>query len=78
MVLAIEAVGSKVLLKRIHKSIDEHNARKGNNYELSISIGIAEYDPESPCTIEELLEKADDMMYKKKQERKKSLGKKVR
>lgn len=35
-------------------------------YPLSLSVGFAYYDPENPCTIEELLVKADRYMYEDK------------
>ncbi|TWH47454.1 diguanylate cyclase [Sporomusa sp. KB1] len=35
-------------------------------YPLSLSVGFAYYDPENPCTIQELLVKADKYMYENK------------
>jgi PleD family two-component response regulator len=36
---------------------------------LSISIGAACYQPELPCSIDELLAQADTLMYKQKGEK---------
>jgi diguanylate cyclase (GGDEF)-like protein/PAS domain S-box-containing protein len=72
VVLAVQSESSQILQDRLFNNLDEHNAKAETKYKLNISIGVATYDPELPCTIEELLEKADELMYKKKQERKKS------
>ena len=57
------AIGSNkdsanALKSRIQKNIDRRNENNDNKYKLSISIGMAYFDPESPCKIEELLAKA--------------------
>lgn len=57
---------------RLQKNFEKHNAGKDNRYNLSISIGIARYDPASSCSIEELLIKADKLMYENKQLKQKS------
>lgn len=59
--------------ERLQKQIDAFNARTGGLRRLSVSIGMAVYDPRQPCTIDELLKQADDRMYAQKQ-RKKSAG----
>jgi PleD family two-component response regulator len=33
-------------------------------------MGIARYDPEAPCTVNELIDQADGRMYQQKQEKK--------
>jgi PleD family two-component response regulator len=35
-------------------------------------VGAAPYDPEEPCVIEELMERADALMYEEKQRRHKA------
>jgi diguanylate cyclase (GGDEF)-like protein/PAS domain S-box-containing protein len=42
------------------------NEQAGRGYKLSLSIGISHYNPEYPCSIEELLTSADKLMYKDK------------
>jgi diguanylate cyclase (GGDEF)-like protein/PAS domain S-box-containing protein len=54
------------VLARLHKNISLVNARAGRRYEISMSYGIAFYDPEQPCGIEELLNRGDKMMYEDK------------
>lgn len=56
----------EMVLDRLHKNIAQVNTQTGRNYQISISYGIAFYDPEQPCTIEELLSRGDRMMYENK------------
>lgn len=51
---------------RLQKSIDIHKQETVNNRKLSISFGIACYDPEFPSSIVELLNHADKSMYEHK------------
>jgi diguanylate cyclase (GGDEF)-like protein/PAS domain S-box-containing protein len=72
VVLAIEASKPGVpLVKHLKEKLKSHNKRSKKEYDLSLSMGLAGYSPRSPCTIEELLEKADRIMYQKKRKRKK-------
>jgi GGDEF domain-containing protein len=41
-------------------------------YDLSLSIGVARYEASAPCSLDELLRKADRAMYERKQNRKRS------
>jgi len=52
--------------------IDLFNLRNDRVFKLSLSVGIAYYDPEHPCSIDELLVKADTLMYEQKKNRKNS------
>lgn len=60
-----------ILVERLQENLDAHNASKDRAYKLSISAGIVHYDPESPCSIDELLDKADKLMYEQKRVKKK-------
>lgn len=53
-------------ISRLQKNIDLHNSERGLSCRISISTGIAYYDPESPCSVDELLAKADKAMYENK------------
>lgn len=56
-----------VLGQRLQHCIDLHNARgKKRGYEISMSVGMTYHDPEKPCTIDELMSRADDLMYEQK------------
>ncbi len=54
------------VIGRLQKNIDTFNSKKSRGYNLSISVGIAYYDPENPCSLEELLARADKSMYDQK------------
>jgi diguanylate cyclase (GGDEF)-like protein/PAS domain S-box-containing protein len=57
----------EVLISRLKKNISIHNTKEDRPYKLMLSVGTAHYDPENPCTIEQLLEYADKLMYEEKQ-----------
>jgi diguanylate cyclase (GGDEF)-like protein/PAS domain S-box-containing protein len=59
-----------VITNNIRKNFFRHNQQGGRKYYLSMSIGIARYDPENPCPFGELLLKADAAMYVDKKQRK--------
>ncbi len=61
--------GSDALITRLHKNLKEHNAKGLQRYQLSISVGTALFDPEHPVSINELLTKADTLMYGQKRRR---------
>jgi len=71
-VLAQDAaeVSAHSLLTRVEKNLEAHNARGDRGYKLAFSLGSARYDPETPCTVTDLLAQADDSMYQQKQIRK--------
>ncbi len=68
VVLAIETNRSpaEILARRLQENLEARNAREGRRYKLSLSVGLARYDPEHPCSIDELLAQADRAMYEKK------------
>ncbi|MGI2336763.1 MAG: GGDEF domain-containing protein [Dehalogenimonas sp.] len=55
-----------IILKRIDERTRQHNLKQGRPYNLSLSVGIAECNPEQSCSISELLRQADEAMYRKK------------
>jgi diguanylate cyclase (GGDEF)-like protein len=54
------------LVERLHRNLDARNAEKGRRFALSISVGMAVYDPSEPCSLEDLLHRADTAMYEQK------------
>ncbi|HET7275032.1 MAG TPA: diguanylate cyclase [Longimicrobiaceae bacterium] len=54
------------LVERIRERVGERNERGDLPYELSLSIGVASFSPENPCTIDEMLAEADRRMYAEK------------
>ncbi len=74
VVLAIETDGApaEILTARLQENLKARNARGDRRYKLSLSMGIARYDPEHPCSIDELLARADRLMYEQKQDNQES------
>jgi diguanylate cyclase (GGDEF)-like protein len=62
----IESVNS-----RLQNNLDLRNGKKDSRYSLSLSIGVAHYDPARPVTPEELLLQGDKLMYEQKIRKKK-------
>ena len=50
----------------MRKHIEAFNRSKENPFQLSVSMGVSHYDPLHPCTIDELLVRADKIMYEEK------------
>jgi diguanylate cyclase (GGDEF)-like protein len=70
-VLAIDTdkSNSEIFSDRLQQLVDNWNKKENRNYRLSISIGCAYYDPENPCSIDELIGHADKLMYEQKQKK---------
>ncbi len=68
VVLSMESFETvkKKLVTRLQKNLLKQNQRS-DDYHLSLSIGMAHYDPESSATLEELVAQADKLMYQHKQ-----------
>ena len=66
--LAIDVAEGKVaaLSRRLCERLEARNGREGMPYPLSFSLGVARYDPDRPCSIQELLTQADRKMYQEK------------
>jgi two-component system cell cycle response regulator len=61
-----EKSGEDVVTKRLQKSLDEYNNRETRPFRLSLSLGFAHCGYGSPCSIGEMLSKADKLMYGQK------------
>lgn len=58
--------GEEAIASGFEEGIARFNAGESGKYQLSLSFGIARFDPLAPCSIEELIEGADAMMYLRK------------
>jgi diguanylate cyclase (GGDEF)-like protein/PAS domain S-box-containing protein len=69
-ILAIDTADEteEVLIKRLHAILDAYSKPDGK-YQLSLSVGIAHYDPETPSTLDELMAQADTLMYDEKRKK---------
>ncbi len=59
-----------IIVKNLIQNITKHNGKGLRMYALSLSTGIANYDPEKPCSVSDLLTRADAAMYINKKHRK--------
>jgi len=64
--IANNGAGIEAALDRLQKNIALRNQQEGRLYTLSVSIGVTYYDPQNPCSIDEILDRGDKMMYKQK------------
>ena len=62
----------EIILTRLDENIKHYNAKKSRHYDLSISVGTTQFDPEHPISIDELLSKADALMYAQKRRKPKT------
>jgi diguanylate cyclase (GGDEF)-like protein/PAS domain S-box-containing protein len=75
VVLAIDTAdnANETILARLQDYLHIHNLYDNRPHRLSISIGMARFDPTNPCTLDELLEKGDKAMYVHKQSKRQIL-----
>jgi diguanylate cyclase (GGDEF)-like protein len=59
----------EILITRLSENIENYNAKGNGRDKLSISVGAAQFDPENPISIDELLSKADTLMYAQKRKK---------
>jgi diguanylate cyclase (GGDEF)-like protein/PAS domain S-box-containing protein len=64
--IGAEQEGMERAMARLKKRIAIFNESKENPFQLSVSMGVSHYDPEHPSTIDELLVRADKIMYEEK------------
>lgn len=69
-VLALEASGEneEAILLRLEERLMDSNAKE-MRYELSLSVGVARFDPQHGVELGELMAQADRAMYEKKKSR---------
>ena len=71
-ILAIDTTGifPEIMMARLQNQIDAHNSDGKRLYKISISMGIAYYDPGNSCSLDELMSRADKLMYEQKRSKK--------
>jgi diguanylate cyclase (GGDEF)-like protein len=65
LALAASQESEQWMLHRLEKNLKKAHG-VGNAYALSVSVGMARFDPEHPVTLGELMVQADKAMYEKK------------
>jgi diguanylate cyclase (GGDEF)-like protein len=68
VVLAIQVGKEHInkLIAKLQNKLNEYNTGSGRSYQLSLSIGKAYCDADVSCSLDELLSKADKLMYEQK------------
>ncbi len=68
VVVPIGSTGDNIpaIVGRLMAHLAEVNAVRHKSYDLSLSVGVAYFDPEHPCTVDELLAAGDQFMYEEK------------
>lgn len=68
VVLALESESSSAdaLLKRLDEKLEINNMQSDQCFQIAVSVGCVQFDPENPCTLIELLDRADQSMYDQK------------
>jgi diguanylate cyclase (GGDEF)-like protein/PAS domain S-box-containing protein len=74
VVLAIDVAEGRAaaLARRLRDMVQARNERPGAAYPVSFSLGVARYEPDKPCSVQELLAQADRKMYLDKTARKRA------
>jgi diguanylate cyclase (GGDEF)-like protein len=70
LALEVSQEDQGVLLHRLEKSLKKSNMNE-TRYELSLSVGVARFDPQHAVSLGELIELADRDMYEQKRNRSK-------
>jgi len=68
LALEVSKESQEVMLRRLEKSLEKSNATEPR-YELSLSVGVARFDPQCAASLGELMALADRAMYEKKRSR---------
>lgn len=73
VVLALETANQtqELVLRRLEKNLKKSNSTE-SRYELSLTVGVARFDPKHAITLGELMVQADKAMYEKKRSARKS------
>jgi diguanylate cyclase (GGDEF)-like protein len=66
LALHTAADAAATLASPLQDALDARDARGERGYKLSLSVGVASYDPQHPCSVHELLARADSLMYEHK------------
>ena len=54
------------LAARLQRYVDEVNEAPNRRYKLSLSVGVVPFDPAKPCSLKDLLDRADSLRYEQK------------
>lgn len=70
LIMAGRGFDDETVIKRLQDTLTVYNRKRKGDYALSVSAGSVFFDPDNPCSIDELLKNADSLMYQQKQSKK--------
>jgi len=75
-ILAMEASedDAQLITRRIRDRIDHFNRTSKEPYRLSLSLGVARYDPEDPVSVDDLLEDARTAIQAEKDDKRRAVA----
>ncbi|OQY38432.1 hypothetical protein B6228_04520, partial [Candidatus Atribacteria bacterium 4572_76] len=59
-----------LIRERLNKNLTKLNQTLKKTYKIELSIGLSEYNPDNPQSMDELIRIADKKMYKEKKNKK--------
>jgi len=65
---------SSIIKERLNKNLIKLNQTLKKSYKIELSIGLSEYNPDNPLTMDELIRIADKKMYEDKHNNKYNKG----
>jgi len=73
IVLALNApaTGVQTMAARLQRNIERHNAQN-RYYQISLSVGIVQFDPQHGLSLDEMIVKADQTLYENKRKKRQS------
>ncbi|HWR57459.1 MAG TPA: GGDEF domain-containing protein [Thermodesulfovibrionales bacterium] len=73
VVIPVGTTGDDVekITRRLQDTLSLHNKKHIRKFKLSLSTGVAYYDPASPCSVDDLLVQGDRSMYLQKRNKQK-------
>lgn len=57
---------AETVISRLRDNISVYNTELSRPYQLSLSVGISRFDNECPCSVDQMLTRADKEMYEEK------------
>lgn len=61
--------GSDSMRKRLAENLIKLNSNPDREFQLKFSVGLAQFDPEKPASLQELIDDADEHMYNNKRKK---------
>lgn len=62
--------GVDIMIERFHRRLERYNESVEESLRLHVSVGLSYFDPDAPCTLDDLVRAADESMYADKRRKK--------